>query len=166
MSTLSPLLLRAERLNQPGFSSEQTKCPADELIKHLFSGFQLLTMTRLARTTGRAGMNLGDKSARVYLGLTLGLTHGQRASLETALAAAREEGNLFIIQPGRKKGRGEHKKKTDKTHYEAAMKDELFKEAPARFRGSVHREKMAVFTYKMFPFWGRLKKPPAIQRDN
>lgn len=57
-------------------------------------------------------------------------------------------------------------KKTDKTHYEAAMKDELFKEAPARFRGSVHREKMAVFTYKMFPFWGWLKKPPAIQRDN
>lgn len=46
------------------------------------------------------------------------------------------------------------------------MKDELFKEAPARFRGSAHREKMAVFTYKMFPFWGWLKKPPAIQRDN
>lgn len=43
------------------------------------------------------------------------------------------------------------------------MKDELFKEAPARFRGSVHRGKMAVFTYKMFPFWGWLRKPPAIQ---
>lgn len=34
--------------------------------------------------------------------------------------------------------------------------------APARFRGLAHRGKMAVFTYKMFPFWGRL----AIQNDN
>lgn len=35
-------------------------------------------MTRLARTTGRAGMNLGDKSARVYLELTLGLRTDKR----------------------------------------------------------------------------------------
>lgn len=50
--------------------------------------------------------------------------------METALAAAKEVGNLFIIQSKRKKGRGElpHRKKPDKTHYEAAMKDELFKE--------------------------------------
>lgn len=41
------------------------------------------------------------------------------------------------------------------------MKDELFKEAPARFRGSVHRGKMAVFTYKMFPFFGGLPKEAA-----
>lgn len=50
-STFSPVLLLAEQLNKAGLCSEHTKCPADELIKHLFSGFQLLTMTRLARTT-------------------------------------------------------------------------------------------------------------------
>lgn len=63
-----------------GLKSEETKCPLDELIKHLFSGFQLGTMTRLARTTGRAGMNLGDKGARVYLGLTLGLRADKRTA--------------------------------------------------------------------------------------
>lgn len=59
----------------------ETKSPRDELIKHLFSGFQPRTLTRLARTTGRAGMNLGDKGARVYLRLTLGL---RRADKRTA----------------------------------------------------------------------------------
>lgn len=58
----------------------------------------------------------------------------QKASLETALAAAKEEGNLFIIQPlrvregERRKRKGERRasaqKSPDKTHYEAAMKDE------------------------------------------
>lgn len=51
--------------------------------------------------------------------------------METALAAAKDEGDLFIIQSERKKGRGEllhRKKKPDKTHYESAMKDELFRE--------------------------------------
>lgn len=50
----------------------------NELIKHLFNGFHLLTKTRLARTTGCSRMNLGDKSARVYLGLTLGLRADKR----------------------------------------------------------------------------------------
>lgn len=65
-------------MDRGGLKSEETKCPPDELIKHLFSGFQLFTMTRLARTTGRSGMNLGDKGARVYLGLTLGLRTDKR----------------------------------------------------------------------------------------
>lgn len=41
----------------------------------------------------------------------------QKASLETALAATKEEGNLFIIQPEKKKGRGErlHRKAQQNT---------------------------------------------------
>lgn len=70
-------------------------------------------MTRLARTTGRAGMNLGDKSASLF-GAHAWAARGQRASLETALAAAKEEGNLFIIQSGRKKGSGERLRKRDR----------------------------------------------------
>lgn len=70
---------------------EETKCPPDELIKHLFNGFHPFTKTRLARTTGRSRMNLGDKGSRVYLGLTLGLCADKRPSLETALAKVEEE---------------------------------------------------------------------------
>lgn len=86
--------------------------------------------------------------------------------METALAAAKEGGSLFIIQSKEKrraerdreersfsveKGR-EEKKKPDKTHYEAAMKDELFKEAPARFRRDRSpRENGRFQPDKMFP---------------
>ena len=87
--------------------SEETKCPPDELIKHLFNGFHLLTKTRLARTTGRSRMNLGDKGARVYLGLTLGLRADKRPAWKQLWPPLKEEGNLFIIQPEKKKGRGE-----------------------------------------------------------
>lgn len=121
-------------------------------------------MTRLARTTGRAGMNLGDKSARVHLGLTLGLRADKRPAWKQLWPLRKRKATCLEISQGERRGEGSCcAEKTDKTHFEAAMKDELFKQAPARFRGSVHREKMAVFTYKMFSFLGWLKQPPAIQ---
>lgn len=93
---------------------------------------------------------------------------GQKASLETALAAAKEEGNLFIIQSQRKKGRAElrHRKARQNTLWgrnegwiiQGALRHGL--------EGPFTEEKMAVFTYKMFPIWGRLKSPTAIQNDN
>lgn len=54
--------------------------------------------------------------------------------METALAGAKEEeGNLLIIQPEKEKkcgGREESfcTEKPNDAHYEAAMKDELFRE--------------------------------------
>lgn len=84
--------------------------------------------------------------------------------METALAAAKEGGSLFIIQSKEKRRAGrerrgaspqkreEKKKKPDKTHYEAAMKDELFKEATARFRRARSpRENGRFQPDKMFP---------------
>lgn len=80
---------------------------------------------------------------------------------------AKEEGNLFIIQPERgKKKKGERRASPQKSPTKHTMRPQwrmnYSGSAPARFRGLAHRGKMAVFTYKMFPFWGRL----AIQNDN
>lgn len=60
---------------------------------------------------------LGRQRRKSLFGAHAWAARGQRASFETALAAAKEEGNLFIIQSKRKKGRGErlHRKARQNT---------------------------------------------------
>lgn len=60
---------------------------------------------------------LGRQRRKSLFGAHAWAARGQKASLETALAAAKEEGNLFIIQSKRKKGRGEllHRKARQNT---------------------------------------------------
>lgn len=82
---------------------------------------------------GTLADELGRQRAESLFEAHAWAARGQKASLETALAAAKEEGNLFIIQPEEKEGESRaspQKKQPDKTHYEAAMKDELFRERP------------------------------------
>ena len=94
---------------------------------------------------------------------------GQKASLETALAAAkrrRRRRRQPVYNSVRGEGReGESRappqKSPTKHIMRAAMKDELFRERPgtARLRGPGHAaQKMAVFTYKMFPLLGSPKE--------
>lgn len=98
-----------------GLYSEETKYPPDELIKHLFSGFQLLTMTRLARTTGRVGMNLGDKSARVYLGLTLGLRTDKRPAWKQLWFRRKQPVYNSVNEKERERGASPQKSTTKNT---------------------------------------------------
>lgn len=110
-----------------GVQFEETKCPPDELIKHLFNGFHLLTKTRLARTTGSSGMNLGDKGARVHLRLMLGLRADKRPAWKQLWLPRQKDGDLLKIQPekSRKKERFTlGKKKPRGAYYEVAWRDE------------------------------------------
>lgn len=103
---------------------------------------------------------LGKQRRESLFGAHAWAARGQKASLETALAGAKEEeGNLLIIQPEKKKkgsglgGRRASAQKSPTTHImRSQWRMNYSGSAPARFRGPVHRGKMAVFTYKMFPF--------------
>lgn len=140
-----------------------TKCPPDELIKHLFNGFHLMTKTRLARTTGRAGMNLGDKSAWVHLRLTLGLRADKRAT-QLGNSFGR---SLFIIQS---EGR-ERRRRGEASPQRKARQNTLWgPQWRMNYSGSAARPQPpgenGRFHLQNVPFWFLLKNATAIHGDN